>query len=81
MLTTATITSKRQLTIPKAILSRLGLKSNSKVVLEEVEKGLLLKPTVALIDDLAGSVEVSKKLQGISADEAITKAKKERFKA
>jgi len=81
MLTTATITSKRQLTIPKSILSRLGLKSNSKVVLEEVEEGLLLKPTVALIDDLAGSVNVSKKLRGTPADEAIKKAKKERFKA
>lgn len=80
MLTT-TITSKRQLTIPKAILSRLGLESNSKVVLEEVEEGLLLKSTAVLIDDLAGSVEVSKKLRGMPTDEAITKAKKERFKA
>ena len=80
MTTIATITSKRQLTVPKALLDKLGIKSNSKVALEEVDEGLLLKPAEKLLDGLAGSVKVSEKLRGVPAKTAITEAKKKRFK-
>jgi len=79
MNTLATITSKRQLTIPVSIFERLGFKENSKVVLEEREGGILLKPVTRLLEDIGGSVKVSKSLKGVSAEKAIREAKKVRF--
>lgn len=79
MQTLASITSKRQLTIPISVFEKLGFKSNSKVILQESTEGLLIKPATLLLDDLAGSVSVSKSKQGVSAEKAIKEAKKLHF--
>ena len=40
------VTQKRQVTIPKKFRDRFLLKTNSKVVFEEKEDGILIKPIV-----------------------------------
>jgi AbrB family looped-hinge helix DNA binding protein len=76
----ATITSKRQLTIPVAVFKLLDLSDNSKVVVEVLDEGFLVKPASSLLDELGGSVTVSEELQGVSAETAIAEAKKKHFK-
>jgi len=77
--TLATITSKRQLTIPISVFKKLGFRSNARVIVEESRGGLLIKPAISLIDELAGSVEVSRSKKGISAEKAIKEAKRVHF--
>jgi len=80
MPTFAAITSKRQLTIPVSVFKKQGFRSNTKVTIEELKGGLLIKPASSLLDDLAGSVKVPKSKQGISAEKAIKEAKKLHFR-
>jgi len=72
--TTATITSKRQLTIPIAIFKKLGLKENQKVLIRE-NKGILeIESAMAAVERLAGSVKIPKRLQGVDLDQVIEEA-------
>jgi bifunctional DNA-binding transcriptional regulator/antitoxin component of YhaV-PrlF toxin-antitoxin module len=75
----ATITSKRQLTIPVDFYNRLGLVQGQKVLIKEISGGLRLEPAEALVDQLAGSVKIPARFKGLSADEMITFSKKEYF--
>jgi AbrB family looped-hinge helix DNA binding protein len=75
----ATITSKRQLTIPSELFKKAKLTEGDKVFMEEKEGNIVLKPAVALIDELAGSVNVPDHLKGVDIDEAIQTAKKNYF--
>lgn len=75
----ATITSKRQLTIPVKIYKRLGFKSGQKVVVYETDNGLKIEPLLSLVEKLAGSVKLPKRFKGKSVEEMIKIARKERF--
>lgn len=75
----ATLTSKRQLTIPAEIFRRLGLYAGQKLIVQEEEGEITLTPALNLVEDLAGSVKIPKKYRGLSADEIIAQAKKEYF--
>lgn len=77
----ATITSKRQLTIPSSIFKKSGLKKGDKVIVQQKGGKIEIEPARALVERLAGSIEVPKKLQGLSEDEIIKKAKEEYFKS
>lgn len=70
----ATITSKRQLTIPVELFKRLGLKDNQKVLIREKDGILEIESAVAQVNRLAGSVKIPKRLRGIDPDVAIEKA-------
>ena len=76
----ATITSKRQLTIPSAIFKKAKLKEGDKVIIEENEGELRIKRAVDLVERLAGSVKVPKKYRGVTEDEIIKKAKEDYFR-
>lgn len=76
----ATITSKRQVTIPSKVFKKAGIKIGEKVVVQEVEDGLLIKPAMRLVEELGGSVSVPKKFSGIDIDKAIELAKERHFK-
>ncbi|EKD57162.1 MAG: hypothetical protein ACD_57C00391G0010 [uncultured bacterium] len=76
---TATITSKRQLTIPSQLFKNTRLTKGDKVLMEEKQGSIVLKPATALIEELAGSVKVPKNLRGVDIDEAIMIAKKNYF--
>jgi len=75
----ATITSKRQLTIPVAIFQNLNLQKGQKVIVSEEEDSIKIEPAMALLDRLAGSVRVPKRFKGLSPNEIIKKAKEEYF--
>jgi len=75
----ATITSKRQLTIPSAIFKKAKLKEGDKVIIAENEGELRIKRAVDLVEELAGSVQVPDHLKGIDIDEAIRIAKEIHF--
>jgi AbrB family looped-hinge helix DNA binding protein len=75
----ATITSKRQLTIPSKVFKTVGFKKGDKVIVEEENGALKIKKATALVEELAGSVKVPKHLMGVDVDEAIRIAKQRRF--
>lgn len=77
---TATITSKRQLTIPVAIFKELGFTIGEKVILIQEDEGIKIKSQRALLRKLAGSVKVSKRFKGLTPDQMIEKARDEYFK-
>lgn len=75
----ATITSKRQLTIPVQLFKRLNLKIGQKVAISEEAGVLKIEPMEALLDRLAGSVIIPERFKGLSLEEIIDKAKAEYF--
>lgn len=76
----ATITSKRQLTIPSELFKKTKLAKGDKVLIEEKDGKIILKPATLLVEELAGSIKVPKKFRGLTEDEIIKKAKEEYFK-
>ncbi|MBM4402423.1 MAG: AbrB/MazE/SpoVT family DNA-binding domain-containing protein [Candidatus Cloacimonetes bacterium] len=76
----ATITSKRQLTIPANTFRQAGFEVGQKVIVLLDNGSLKIEPAVKLVEELAGSVSVPKEYRGLSIDKIITKAKKEYFK-
>lgn len=75
----ATVTSKRQLTIPASIFYDLNLKKGQKVVVSKKDGAIVIEPALSLVDRLAGSVKIPSKFKGMSLEEVIKKAKKEHF--
>lgn len=75
----ATITSKRQLTIPVALFSALKLKKGEKVLVSQEDHSLKISPVVHLVRSLAGSVKIPRRFQNMTIQEIVSKAKKEHF--
>ena len=76
---TATITSKRQLTIPSDLFVKAKLSEGDKVLIEESNGELRIRSAVDLVEKLAGSLKVPSRFKDLSEDEIITKAKEEYF--
>lgn len=79
MIKTATISSKRQLTIPVSIYDKLNLSNVRTMVVEENDNTLVLTPVQNVVDSLAGSVSIPPKYKNINIDEIIEKSKVEYF--
>lgn len=77
---TATITSKRQLTIPVAIFNRLGLKQGHKVIVSLEDEVIKIISASSLIKKLAGSVKVPKEFRGMPVERIVREAKTTYFK-
>lgn len=75
----ATVTSKRQITIPSKLYVKLGWKKGQKVVITEKNGMLTISSALALIDKLAGSVKVPERFKGLTPDEMVEQAIEERF--
>lgn len=75
----ATITSKKQLTLPSAVFKKAGLKIGQKVIVSEEDGHLLITPAEKLVEELAGSVTIPTKLRGQDIDKAVELAKKKYF--
>lgn len=80
MMQMATITSKRQLTIPSKIFKKAGIGIGERVVVQEVEDGLLIKSAMRLVEELGGSVSVPQRLRGVDIDKAVEIAKERYFR-
>ena len=52
----ATISSQRQITLPKKLLDQLGLSVKDKVKVEVDNKKLIIEPISMKVSDLAGSL-------------------------
>lgn len=76
----ATITSKRQLTIPVSIFRRADLREGQKVLITEKDGRIQIEPAVALVEHLAGSVKIPSRFKGLSPKEMVQRAKKEHFR-
>lgn len=76
----ATITSKRQLTIPVALYQQMNFRQGQKVVIYKTDSGMKIESALSLVDRLAGSVKIPKRFKNLTADQIVAKAKKEYFK-
>lgn len=76
----ATITSKKQLTLPSKIFEKAGLKEGEKVIVSEENGRLIITPAEKLVEELAGSVSIPKHLRGKNLDQVIEQAKEAYFK-
>lgn len=65
----ATITSKRQFTIPVEIFKRAKLRIGDKVLIQEQNGVVKIEAAAVAIERLAGSLEVPKQFRGKSYDE------------
>ena len=75
----ATITSKKQLTIPAAIFRQAGLQIGQRVIVSEENGSLKITSAERLVDELAGSVPIPKKWIGKSIATIKEEAIKEYF--
>ncbi len=75
----ATITSKRQFTVPAEAFKKANFKRGEKVIVEEEDGILRIKKATALVEELAGSVKIPKEFRGMDADKIITIAKQRHF--
>jgi bifunctional DNA-binding transcriptional regulator/antitoxin component of YhaV-PrlF toxin-antitoxin module len=79
MIQSATITSKRQVTIPISIYKKFKLKQGQKVLVSLENNYIKIESASNLVDRLAGSVSLPKSYQKISLDKIIQTAKVNRF--
>ncbi|OGG13918.1 hypothetical protein A3D77_05250 [Candidatus Gottesmanbacteria bacterium RIFCSPHIGHO2_02_FULL_39_11] len=77
---TATITSKRQLTIPVEIFKKIGFKKGEKVLVEEQEDGVKIISTLSRLRKLAGSLKLAKKYKGMDLDKLIDVAREKYYR-
>ncbi|KKS14084.1 hypothetical protein A2617_01345 [Candidatus Daviesbacteria bacterium RIFOXYD1_FULL_41_10] len=79
MIHMATITSKKQFTIPAGLFRKAGLNIGQKVIVSEEDGRLVLTPAEKLVEELAGSVPMPKKWKGKNSNQIIEQAKNEYF--
>jgi AbrB family looped-hinge helix DNA binding protein len=78
---TATITSKRQLTIPVEIFRQLRLKQGNKVIVSLEDDSIKIVAASSLVEKLAGSVKIPAEFKNMSIEQIVLKAKSEYFKS
>jgi len=76
----ATITSKKQLTLPAALFRRAGLRIGQKVIVSEENGSLKITPAEKLVEELAGSIPMPKEWKDKDMDQIIDEARDEYFK-
>lgn len=74
---TATITSKKQLTLPAEAFRQAGFHIGQKVIVKEEGGSLVVTPAEKLVEELAGSVPIPPKWKGKDTDEIVEEAKTE----
>ena len=79
MNSSATITSKMQLTIPINIARKVGIKSGEKVHFFEENGRIVVTPVKQLLTELAGSLSIPEKWKGKDIDAIIQDAKTKHF--
>lgn len=77
----ATITSKRQLTIPSRIFKKIKLSKNQKVLVSEESGKIIITPAMDLIERLAGSLKMPRRWENKNLDQIVEGSKREYFSA
>jgi len=75
----ATITSKRQITIPIKVFNELNLKEGQRLVVSREQSTLKFQSASSIVEKLSGSIKIPFRFRGLSPDKIIKKAKKEYF--
>lgn len=75
----ATITSKRQLTLPVALFKKLQFKEGEKVIVQEKDGKMEIESARLLVERLAGSLKVPPRFRKVDVDRAIEIAKSRYF--
>ncbi len=76
---TATITGKRQITIPIKLFKAANLDKNKKVIISQEKNRLVITSAVSLVENLAGSLKMPTSWQGKDLEEIIEESKAEYF--
>ena len=79
MAQTATITDKRQFTIPVETYRKLGFREGGKVIVTHRGNKMIVEPAEIIVARLAGSVTLPRRFRGMTLDAIIHKAKDEHF--
>jgi len=74
MMQLATITSKKQFTIPADIFRAAGFKTGQKILVTRKDRSLLLEPVEDIVENLAGSVRIPKKYRNLTIGKIKKKA-------
>lgn len=77
MYQTATVTGKRQLTIPADFYRKLGLSTGEKVIVTLEDKALKIESASDLVEQLAGSLPVPLGVDMRDVDAVVVKAKRD----
>jgi len=76
----ATITSKRQFTIPVELFKKAKLKTNQKVLVSMDDSGALRVESMRnLVKELSGSVPIADNYKGLSLNQIAKKAREEYY--
>lgn len=76
---TATITGKRQITIPIKLFKAANLDKNKKVVISQEKNRLVITSAISLVENLAGSLKMPASWQGKDLEEIIEQSKTDYF--
>ena len=76
---TATITGKRQITIPIKLFKAANLDKNKKVVISQEKNRLIITSAISLVENLAGSLKMPASWQGKDLEEIIEQSKTDDF--
>lgn len=79
----ATITSKRQFTIPSDLFKMVNYQPQQKLLIQIInaDEGFIsVKPMRQLVEDLAGSVPIAQEYKNLSLDKMVEKAKNDYYK-
>lgn len=79
-ITTVTVTTKRQITLSKALMDNLGTNKGDKISAEIVAGQVILKPLGRGILDLAGTFGRLKLPKGKSLERLVDEARNENFR-
>lgn len=72
-----TVSSKNQITLPKALLEQVNLKSGDKLLIDPKGKGIFLRPVGAsLVENVFASVKVTAKKRNIPFRQVMAETKK-----
>jgi bifunctional DNA-binding transcriptional regulator/antitoxin component of YhaV-PrlF toxin-antitoxin module len=76
----ATITSKRQLTIPSKLFKKAKLSKGDKLLIKEESGELKIKKASSIVEEMAGSLSIPKRFRTIKDEVLIKKAKAKYYK-
>ncbi|PIP86117.1 hypothetical protein COW83_00610 [Candidatus Collierbacteria bacterium CG22_combo_CG10-13_8_21_14_all_43_12] len=79
LISTITVTSKNQITIPVDFARKLNIKKGNKLIISESNGVISMQKHSELLDKYQGFLKVPQHLRGKNLDEAILEAKEKRF--
>ena len=73
----ATITNKKQITIPATLFRKVGFYNGQKILVKESDGEITLSSFDGIVNELAGSLKSPERWQGKNIDQIIDSSKKE----